>query len=155
MLHLEKDIEQLKSMVTELATSPSPSAPLQREEGDNDLTDELIRAMHDLVAGGVEKKFARQIVRQAAFIKAGKALPPYIIFGFLDVNIPGGEHFRQIHLRQPFAQALGFYHGSRGKRPAGAGHALVLYRGGSIDLSLYEVTDHHTLILCRYHRGGK
>jgi flagellar biosynthesis protein FlhF len=63
---LERDIEQLKSMIGELS-STATSAITAREEGDQDLTAELIRAMHDLVASGIEKKFARQIVRQAAF----------------------------------------------------------------------------------------
>jgi flagellar biosynthesis protein FlhF len=65
---LEKDLEQLKSMVVGLASSaPAAGANASREEGDQDLTDELMRCMHDLVAGGIEKKFARQIVRQASF----------------------------------------------------------------------------------------
>lgn len=63
---LERDIEQLKSMIGELSTTAT-SAITAREEGDQDLTSELIRSMHDLVASGIEKKFARQIVRQAAF----------------------------------------------------------------------------------------
>lgn len=63
---LERDIEQLKSMIGELSTTAT-SAMNAREEGDQDLTAELIRSMHDLVASGIEKKFARQIVRQAAF----------------------------------------------------------------------------------------
>lgn len=63
---LERDIEQLKSMIGELSTTAT-SAVAAREEGDQDLTAELIRSMHDLVAGGIEKKFARQLVRQAAF----------------------------------------------------------------------------------------
>jgi flagellar biosynthesis protein FlhF len=63
---LERDIEQLKSMIGELSTTAT-SAMTAREEGDQDLTQELIRSMHDLVASGIEKKFARQIVRQAAF----------------------------------------------------------------------------------------
>lgn len=64
---MEQDIEQLRSMVAELATSSTGATAGQREEGDQDLTEELVRAMHDLVAGGVEKKFARQLVRQASF----------------------------------------------------------------------------------------
>jgi flagellar biosynthesis protein FlhF len=63
---LERDIEQLKSMIGELSSTAS-SAMTAREEGDQDLTSELIRSMHDLVASGIEKKYARQIVRQAAF----------------------------------------------------------------------------------------
>lgn len=65
---LEKDIEQLKSMITELATNASSGVKsVSREETDQDLTPELVRVMHDLVAGGIEKKFARQIARQASF----------------------------------------------------------------------------------------
>jgi flagellar biosynthesis protein FlhF len=64
---LEKDIEQLKSMIGELASGSSGITSHSREEGDQDLTPELVRAMQDLAAGGVEKKFARQIVRQASF----------------------------------------------------------------------------------------
>jgi len=64
---LEKDIEQLKNMIGELASGSSGITSHSREEGDIDLTPELVRAMQDLVASGIEKKFARQIVRQASF----------------------------------------------------------------------------------------
>ncbi|MGE3261751.1 MAG: flagellar biosynthesis protein FlhF [Bacteriovoracia bacterium] len=59
---LEKDIEQLKSMIGELASGASG-----REESDPDLSEELVRAMHDLANQGIEKKFARAIVRQVSF----------------------------------------------------------------------------------------
>lgn len=59
---LEKDIEQLKSMIGELSSGASG-----REEGDPDLSEELVRAMHDLANQGIEKKFARAIVRQVSF----------------------------------------------------------------------------------------
>jgi flagellar biosynthesis protein FlhF len=59
---MEREIEQLRNMVAELA-----SGATSREESDPDLTDALTRAMQDLVASGVEKKFARQLVREAAF----------------------------------------------------------------------------------------
>ncbi len=63
---LEADIEQLKSMVVELASGAS-ARENNREKNDQDLTDELVRMMQDLMSAGVEKKFARQIVRNAAF----------------------------------------------------------------------------------------
>ena len=70
---LERDIEQLRSMMAELAAAKHAPAPAtsasagNREENDADFTDELVRTMQDLVSAGVEKKLARQVVRQAAF----------------------------------------------------------------------------------------
>jgi flagellar biosynthesis protein FlhF len=69
-------MEQLRSMVAGLATAgaaaaAAPSATsagaTNREEGDPDFTDELVRIMHELVNSGVEKKLARQLVRTASF----------------------------------------------------------------------------------------
>lgn len=60
---LEKDIEQLKSMIVELASGASA-----KEEGESSgMSDELTQALQDLVAAGIEKKLARQIVRQVGF----------------------------------------------------------------------------------------
>ena len=70
---LEREMEQLRSMVAELATAgaaaPATSASngASRDENDPDFTDELVRIMHELVNAGVEKKLARQLVRQASF----------------------------------------------------------------------------------------
>jgi flagellar biosynthesis protein FlhF len=71
--NLEREMEQLRSMVAELATAgaaapaSSASSAAGREENDADFTDELVKVMHDLVNAGVEKKLARQLVRNAAF----------------------------------------------------------------------------------------
>jgi flagellar biosynthesis protein FlhF len=59
---LERDIEQLKSMIGEMASGAS-----SRDEVDAELSEELVRAMHELANAGIEKKFARAIVRQASF----------------------------------------------------------------------------------------
>jgi flagellar biosynthesis protein FlhF len=68
---LEKEMEQLRGLVTQMATRPAAPATVaaaaRGEEVDPDFTDELTRSMHDLVAAGVEKKLARQLVRQASF----------------------------------------------------------------------------------------
>lgn len=61
---LERDIEQLKSMVVELATGASTK---DDAEGSQDLSAELVRTMQDLVSAGVEKKFARSIIKQVSF----------------------------------------------------------------------------------------
>ena len=63
---LQADIEQLKSMVVELA-SGATSRENNRDDADGDLSDELIKMMQDLVASGIEKKLARHLVRTAAF----------------------------------------------------------------------------------------
>jgi flagellar biosynthesis protein FlhF len=63
---LQADIEQLKSMVVELA-SGAQTRENPRDEADHDLTEELVKTMQDLVTAGVEKKLARQLVRTAAF----------------------------------------------------------------------------------------
>lgn len=59
---LEGDIEQLKSMIMELSAGAT-----SREEGEQDLSDEFVHCMRELAAAGIEKKAARQIIRQAAF----------------------------------------------------------------------------------------
>lgn len=60
---LEADIEQLKSMVVELATGATA-----KEEGDaSGMSGEGARVMQELATAGIEKKLARQIVRQATF----------------------------------------------------------------------------------------
>jgi flagellar biosynthesis protein FlhF len=59
---IESEIEQLKSMVVELATGAS-----SREDTSQDLSEALVRALQDLVSSGIEKKLARQIVRQVSF----------------------------------------------------------------------------------------
>jgi flagellar biosynthesis GTPase FlhF len=64
---LQADIEQLKSMVVELASGTAPSRENTRDEADHDLSDEMVKAMQDLVTAGVEKKYARQLARNAAF----------------------------------------------------------------------------------------
>lgn len=64
---LQADIEQLKSMVVELASGATARDGATRDEIDQDLSDEMIKALQDLVAGGVEKKLARHLVRTAAF----------------------------------------------------------------------------------------
>ncbi|HEY8278945.1 MAG TPA: flagellar biosynthesis protein FlhF [Bdellovibrionota bacterium] len=63
---LEADIEQLKSMVVELA-SGTATRENTRDEVEQELSDGLVKAMQDLVTAGVEKKLARQLVRNAAF----------------------------------------------------------------------------------------
>ena len=63
---LQAEMEQLKSMVVELASENS-TRENTRDESDQDLSDELVKAMQDLVTAGLEKKFARQLVRNAAF----------------------------------------------------------------------------------------
>ena len=60
---LEADIEQLKSMVVELATGSAGA----REETDSELSEALVQTLQDLVSSGIEKKLARQIVRQVSF----------------------------------------------------------------------------------------
>ncbi len=69
VVSLERDIEQLKSMISELAANSQSSgvSATHRDEMDGELTDEIIRVMHDLVANGIEKKIARQIIREATF----------------------------------------------------------------------------------------
>jgi flagellar biosynthesis protein FlhF len=69
VVSLEKDIEQLKNLVSELAASnqSSGTTAVSRDEIDGELTEEVIRVMHDLVANGIEKKIARQIIREATF----------------------------------------------------------------------------------------
>lgn len=69
VVSLERDIEQLKSMISELAANSQSSgvSANHRDEMDGELTDEIIRVMHDLVANGIEKKIARQIIREATF----------------------------------------------------------------------------------------
>lgn len=63
--NLEQDVESLKSIIHELSTARARG---ERDESDRGgLTEELFHAMQDLVASGVEKKFARQLVRQASF----------------------------------------------------------------------------------------
>jgi flagellar biosynthesis protein FlhF len=64
VLSLEADIEQLKSMMVELAAGASSR---EREEGDQELSDEVVKVMQDLVTAGIEKKLARQLVREACF----------------------------------------------------------------------------------------
>lgn len=63
---MQREIEQLRNMVSELAAGAGASAAGSREE-DGELTDELVRSLQDLVAAGIEKKFARQLVRSASF----------------------------------------------------------------------------------------
>lgn len=64
--NLQAEMEQLKSMVVELASGNSQREST-RDEADQDLTEEMVKAMQDLVTAGVEKKFARQLLRNAAF----------------------------------------------------------------------------------------
>jgi flagellar biosynthesis protein FlhF len=64
---LQADIEQLKSMVVELASGAGPVRENTRDEADQDLSDELVKCLQDLVTAGVEKKYARQLLRNAAF----------------------------------------------------------------------------------------
>lgn len=64
--NLQADIEQLKSMVVELASGAS-ARDSAREETDSDLSEGLAKALQDLVSAGIEKKLARQLVRTAAF----------------------------------------------------------------------------------------
>lgn len=64
---LQADIEQLKSMVVELASGNSAARENNRDEADQDLSEELVKFMQDLVTAGIEKKLARHLVRQAAF----------------------------------------------------------------------------------------
>ena len=61
---LEKDVEALKSMLAELATGATA-----REQGEHssEISDEVSRAMRELVSAGIERKIARQIIRQASF----------------------------------------------------------------------------------------
>jgi flagellar biosynthesis protein FlhF len=49
-------------MVVELATGSNT-----RDEGDPELSEALVRSLQDLVSAGIEKKLARQIVRQVSF----------------------------------------------------------------------------------------
>ncbi|MGZ3720014.1 MAG: flagellar biosynthesis protein FlhF [Bdellovibrionota bacterium] len=64
--NLQAEMEQLKSMVVELASGTN-TRENTRDEADQDLSEELVKAMQDLVTAGLEKKFARQLVRNAAF----------------------------------------------------------------------------------------
>lgn len=60
---LEREIENLRGVIDELTTSKS-SGVQQASEG---VTDEMQQAMQDLIASGVEKRFARQLVKQISF----------------------------------------------------------------------------------------
>jgi flagellar biosynthesis protein FlhF len=64
--NLEADVEQLKSLVVELAAGAT-SRERDREESEQGLSDEVVKVMQDLVAAGVEKKLARQLIREASF----------------------------------------------------------------------------------------
>jgi flagellar biosynthesis protein FlhF len=63
---LEADIEQLKSMIVEMATGASA-----KEEGEGatqaGASEESTRVIQELASAGIEKKLARQIVRQVSF----------------------------------------------------------------------------------------
>jgi flagellar biosynthesis protein FlhF len=59
-------MEQLKNMVVEMA-SGNAQRESTRDEADQDLSEEMVKAMQDLVTAGIEKKFARQLLRNAAF----------------------------------------------------------------------------------------
>jgi flagellar biosynthesis protein FlhF len=63
---LQAEMEQLKSMVVELASGNSQRENT-RDEADQDLSEEMVKAMQDLVTAVIEKKFARQLLRNAAF----------------------------------------------------------------------------------------
>jgi len=65
--NMQADIDQLKSMVVELASSNSGARENYRDEADQDLSEELVKMMQDLVTAGIEKKLARHLVRTAAF----------------------------------------------------------------------------------------
>lgn len=66
MRGMQAEIEQLKSMVVELASGASQQETA-RDEAEHELSPELVNMMHDLISSGIEKKFARQMVRSAAF----------------------------------------------------------------------------------------
>lgn len=61
---LEADIEQLKSMIVELASGATTK---EDGEGATGMTEEAARVMQELAGAGIEKKLARQIVRQVSF----------------------------------------------------------------------------------------
>lgn len=64
---LEKEIEELKGMVAEISSNNSSGATAYSKEDNDGFTDELVSALHDLVSNGVEKKFARNLLRSASF----------------------------------------------------------------------------------------
>jgi len=65
---IQREIDELREMVAELRLpSPGRSAEFSAEETESGLTEELVNAMHDLVANGVEKKLARQLIKKASF----------------------------------------------------------------------------------------
>ena len=66
---LENDIEQLKNMIADLSTA----APKAEDTADaSGLTQAMVHAMHELIASGIEKKLARQLIRQASFELSAK-----------------------------------------------------------------------------------
>ncbi len=62
---LQKDIENLRSIIEDLSQTKEDTGSAW--VGDASLSDELNAAMQDLVASGVEKRFARQLIKQTAF----------------------------------------------------------------------------------------
>ena len=61
---LEKDVQSLKTMIEELSVGVST------KDGDGlsyGMTNEMLNCFHDLIAGGVEKRFARDILRNISF----------------------------------------------------------------------------------------
>ena len=67
--NLERDIENLKAMIQDLTLTQAQSsgATSRADQESTGLTSELTQTMQDLVASGVEKRLARELVRQAAF----------------------------------------------------------------------------------------
>lgn len=64
---IQREIDELREMVAELR-QPGPGRSAESyEEPEGGLTEELVNAMHDLVANGVEKKLARQLIKKASF----------------------------------------------------------------------------------------
>ncbi|NUM88975.1 MAG: hypothetical protein HUU37_07210, partial [Bdellovibrionales bacterium] len=61
--NLEREIENLRGVIDELSGTRGTSAQPSGEV----VSDELQQAMQDLVASGIEKRFARQLVKQAGF----------------------------------------------------------------------------------------
>ena len=62
---LQKDIESLRNIIDDLSSTRIEAGAAW--SGDSNFSDELNEAMQDLVAAGVEKKFARQLIKQVAF----------------------------------------------------------------------------------------
>lgn len=69
MQDLQQDIENLKSIISDLSAAKSSSVSA-RDEWDirsQNSSDTITGVMQDLIAAGIEKKFARQLIKEASF----------------------------------------------------------------------------------------